>query len=302
MVSVMLVSTFAVGCLEDDDGEHENMDPHIWMSPKNVELMIDNFVEGLEDSDIGYEELNRVAVTIPPQQEWVENVCSEDVQITVMVPEGADPHIYEPTTSQMRDISEADVYFKIGSGVEFEERWMDSLIEQNTDMLVIDGSDGIHLLEYGDEHDHDHDDDHGHEHSITLTSTSRFRENADEYLHDLHDLHHWIEEELEPYHGRKFLIYHPSMAYYAHEYGVEQIAVEREGLEPGSKGIQAVIEQAEEEDIRVVFVSPQFDESRAQTIADEIDGEVIELDPLSSDYIENLEDITQNLIESFGPE
>ena len=300
LISIMLVSTFVVGCLEDDDHEHENMDPHIWMSPKNVEVMIDNFVDGLEDSEIGYGEINRVAVTITPQREWVENVCSEDVQITVMVPEGADPHVYEPTTSQMREISEADVYFKIGSGMEFEERWMDSLIEQNPDMLVIDSSEGIQLLEYGDDHDHDHDDDH--EHAIRLTSTSRFRENADEYLNELHELHHWIEEKLEPYHGRKFLIYHPSMVYYAHEYGLEQIAVEREGLEPGSKGIEAVIEQAEEEDIRAIFVSPQFDESRAQTIADEIDGDVITLDSLAGDYIENLEEITEKLVESFGYE
>ncbi|MGM0405867.1 MAG: metal ABC transporter solute-binding protein, Zn/Mn family [Thermoplasmatota archaeon] len=295
LVSLMLISTFAVGCLEDDH-QHEDMDPHIWMSPKNVEIIIDNFVDGLEDSEIEYGGINSVAVTIPPQREWVENVCSEDVEITVMVPEGSDPHIYEPTTSQMRDISKADVYFKIGSGMEFEKRWIDSFMEQNPDMVVIDGSDDIELLEYGG------DQDHSDEQSLTLTSTNQYRKNADEYLKELNELHQWIEDKLEPYHGRKFLIYHPSMVYYAHEYGLEQIAVEREGHEPDSKGIEAVIEQAEEEDIRVIFVSPQFDESRAQTIADEIDGDVISLDSLAEDYMENLEEITEKLVESFGSE
>ncbi|MFW6141103.1 MAG: metal ABC transporter solute-binding protein, Zn/Mn family [Candidatus Saliniplasma sp.] len=296
IVSVLLLSVFAGGCIEDEN-HPENRDPHIWMSPLNAKVMIENFIDGLDDLDID-EDLT-IAVTIPSQMEWVENVCGEDVNIIVMVPEGADPHIYEPTTSQMRDISEADVYFKIGSSFEFEERWLETLIEQNPDMLVVDGSEGVEFLEYGDDHEDDRDDQ-DHENSITLTSTNRFRENADKYLQELQELSHRIEDSLEPYHGRKFLIYHPSMEYYAHEYGLEQIAVEREGLEPGSKGIESVIEQAEEEDIRVVFVSPQFDESRAETIADEIDGEVIELDPLAENYIKNLEDITEELVESFG--
>ncbi|MFO7791913.1 MAG: zinc ABC transporter substrate-binding protein [Candidatus Saliniplasma sp.] len=293
LVGLLLFSIFAGGCLEDQ-GDQDNKDIHIWMSPKNVEVIIENFVDGLESMDIDSGDTLRVAVTIPPQEEWVENVCGEDVEITVMVPEGSDPHIYEPTTSQMKEISKADVYFKIGSGMEFEKRWMDSFTEQNPDMVVIDGSDGIELLEYGG------DQDHSDEQSLTLTSTSQYRQNADGYIDELDELHQWIEGELEPYQGRKFLIYHPSMEYFAHEYELEQIAVEREGLEPGSKGIEAVIEQAEEEDIHVVFVSPQFDESRAQTIAEEIDGEVITIDSLAPDYIDNLEEITEKLVDSFG--
>jgi zinc transport system substrate-binding protein len=38
----------------------------------------------------------RVVVSVPPQEEFVKAVGKDKVQVTVMVPPGADPHIYEP--------------------------------------------------------------------------------------------------------------------------------------------------------------------------------------------------------------
>ncbi|MHC1636176.1 MAG: metal ABC transporter solute-binding protein, Zn/Mn family, partial [Candidatus Methanospirareceae archaeon] len=86
-----------------------------------------------------------VVVTIPPQAEFVEKIGGEKVKITVMVPSGASPHTYEPTPSQLKEVSEAKIYFKVGSGVEFEKAWMDKIIAINPDMLVIDTSQGIEL-------------------------------------------------------------------------------------------------------------------------------------------------------------
>jgi zinc transport system substrate-binding protein len=88
-----------------------------------------------------------VVVTILPQAEFVESVGGEKVDVTVMVPPGASPHTYEPTPSQMKALSEAKLYAKVGSGVDFELVWMDKLIEQNKDMLVVDCSEGITLQE-----------------------------------------------------------------------------------------------------------------------------------------------------------
>ena len=78
-----------------------------------------------------------VVVTILPQAEFVENVGGDKVDITVMVPPGASPQTYEPTPSQMTDLSEAEIYAKVRSGVEFELTWMEKLIAQNDDILVV---------------------------------------------------------------------------------------------------------------------------------------------------------------------
>src|SRR5690606_9983632 len=61
-----------------------------------------------------------VAVTIPPQQEFVERVGGDHVRVVLLVPPGADPHTYEPTPGVLADVSEADLYAVVGSGIEFE--------------------------------------------------------------------------------------------------------------------------------------------------------------------------------------
>ncbi len=265
------------------------------------------------------DELVSIVVTIPPQKEWVENIGGDNVKITVMVPVGADPHTYEPTASQMAAVTHADIYFALGSNIEFEHRWMDTLIEYNQDMLIVDGSIGIELLELDDHHDEEHDHEDHDPHTwmspvnvqimienfleslveVDPEGEQQYLENADIYVEKLETLHDEISDSLKNYSGRKFLIYHPALGYFAHEYGLQEIAIEYEGHEPGPSRLESVILQAKEENITVVFVSPQFDENNAEIIAEEIDGEVITLNLLSEEYMDNLRDITEKLVFAF---
>ena len=61
-----------------------------------------------------------VAVTIPPQAEFVERVAGGRVETVILVPPGAEPHTYEPTPQQLVDVSRAQAYAQLGSGVAFE--------------------------------------------------------------------------------------------------------------------------------------------------------------------------------------
>ena len=94
---------------------------------------------------------------------------------------------------------------------------------------------------------------------------------------------------------RKFLVYHPAWGYFARTYNLEQIPIEVGGKEPTAKGILQIIEQAKNENISVIFASPQFSSKSAQVIAREIHGRVILIDPLEKDYISNLTDIARQL-------
>ncbi|MFO7991102.1 MAG: zinc ABC transporter substrate-binding protein [Thermoplasmata archaeon] len=265
--------------------------------------------ENEEDHDLN------IVVTIPPQKEFVDEIGKEKVKVTVMVPPGQEPHSYEPTTQQMKEVSKADLYFKVGSGVEFELSWMDNLKEQNPDMVVVDGSEGIALRDMG-ENGGENKDPHiwlSPSNAVKMTdnllqamkeedenNADFYEENADDYRARLQKLDSNISEMLSPYENRKFLVYHPSFGYFADTYNLTQIAVEEDGKEPGTQGLQAIIEQAEEENITVVFVEPQFDQSSAETIADEIDGKVVSINPLAEDYVDNLEVIAEELNSAFG--
>jgi zinc transport system substrate-binding protein len=282
-----------------------------------------------EDEDEG---LVHVVVSIAPQKEFAEALGGDKVSVTVMVPPGQEPHDFEPTTSQMKDVAKADIYFKVGSGVEFETVWMGTFEKQNENMRVVDGSKGVELIPMEYEHDHneeehngsDHDDEHDHEEGMDPhiwmspknakvmvqnllvrlkaedpANSHYFQENADAYLAELDRLVDNISAGLEPFQGEKFLVYHPAFGYFAHDFGLVQLAIEEEGKEPTPKGLEHVIEQAEEEGIKVVFEEPQFDKHNAQTIADEIGGGVITLDPLAENYLDNIKEISDKLIEAF---
>ncbi len=256
----------------------------------------------------------RVIVTIPPQKEFVDRIGGEDVKVTVMVPPGEDPHSYEPTPNQMEEVAKADIYFKIGSGMGFEENYISKMKEQNAELTVVDGSEGIELRNIGNSSGKK--DPHiwlspvnARKMVNNLKKTMKredpdnadlYEENADSYTSKLSSLDKLIENSLKTTEKREFMVYHPSFGYFADEFNLTQVPIEEEGKEPGTKGLNAIIEQAKEKNITAVFVSPQFDKNNAQTIADEIDGKVISLNPLASDYLENLLVVSSKLIDALN--
>ncbi len=254
-----------------------------------------------------------VAVTILPQAGFVEAIGGDRVEVLVMVPPGASPHIYEVTPDQMIKLSRAKMYVKVGLPVEFELAWMDKLIAANESMHVVNCSEGIQVLEMDENHhDHDHEQDHGHtglDPHIWLSvrnaaimvqnicaglvrvdpaNQDYYEENRDDYLEQLEKLNSEIEESLSDVENRRFIVFHPAWGYFARDYDLIQIAVEQDGKEPDIDYRIRLIEEAREHHIRVVFLSPQYPTRSADVIAREIGGRVVIIDPLAKDFIGNM--------------
>ena len=246
----------------------------------------------------------RVIVTIPPQAEFVERVGGERVQVTVMVPPGFSPHTYEPKPSQLKEVEEAEIYFAMGSGIDFEITWLSKLREINEAMLVVNCSEGIQIIDR---------DPHvwlsPRNAKIIVNNVYKtlvqvdpankqyYHENLEAYLQELDDLDGEIKTLFSNVTNRIFIVYHPSWGYFARDYGLIQISIEREGKEPTAASIAALIEQAKRLNIKVVVVSPQFNVKSAEVIADEIGGKIIFADPLAKDYISNLRSVASKLSE-----
>jgi zinc transport system substrate-binding protein len=99
-----------------------------------------------------------IVVSILPQSYLVEQIGKDKVSVSVMIPPGGNPHTYEPIPSQLTKLSQADLYIKVGSGVEFELNWMDKLAALNKKMEICDSSKGIKLITMT-EHEHGDDED-----------------------------------------------------------------------------------------------------------------------------------------------
>lgn len=255
-------------------------------------------VEGLLPQDkIG------VIVTILPFANFVEQVGKDRVEVRVMVPPGASPHTYEPIPSQLKEVSQAQLYVKVGSGIDFELAWMDKIRKVNRDMLICDSSRGIEIINR---------DPH-----IWLSPKNAkkivqnicqaliqidplgqeyFKENAREFNLRLDELDKEIKIKINKMKNKSFLAYHPSWTYFAKEYDLVQIAIEEEGKEPSAASLVSIIEQARADHISIILCSPQFNIKSAEVVAQEIGAQIITADPLARDYIKNLQILTTLLV------
>ena len=244
-----------------------------------------------------------MVVTILPQADFVEEIGADNVDVTVMVPPGASPHTYSPTPSQLRAVSRAKIYFKVGSGVEFENAWMDKILGVNPDMLVVDCAQGITkmgkdphiwnspvnakvmvnnicdgLIEIDPEHE------------------AEYTANRDKYLQELDEVDAYIHERLDRFtKNRVFMVYHPAFGYFATQYNLRQIAIEHKGKAPTPNVIQDCIDQARQYNLSYVYVAPQFTTKDAEVIAQEIGGQTVFIDPLPLDYCANMRSIGVSL-------
>lgn len=96
-----------------------------------------------------------------------------------------------------------------------------------------------------------------------------------------------------PEERRKFMVFHPAWGYFARQYGLTQVAVEREGKEPGPAQLAAIIDEAKKDGVRVVFVQPQFSTRNAEVVAKAIGGAVAAVDPMAEDWPGNMEKVAE---------
>ncbi len=271
-----------------------------------------------------------VVVSILPQAEFAERVGGDRVMVTVMIPPGGNPHTYELTPRQLEEVSRAKIYAKVGSGIEFELVWTDKIISVNSEMLVVDCSRGIDLIESADNSEHEDENGELNEEEFTGERTyhnynphvwlspanakimveniysglievdpdgrNSYYENKVDFQNELDELDNEIRKILSGKKNRKILVYHPAWTYFARDYHLEQIIIEKEGKEPTAEGIRNLISQAKLYNIKLIFASPELSVKSAETIAREIGGSVVLISPLEKDYLANM----RKAAEAFG--
>jgi len=128
-----------------------------------------------------------------------------------------------------------------------------------------------------------------------------FARNHDAFVSELERLDRDLHAQLDPLPNRRFLVFHPAWGYFADAYGLTQVPIEREGKEPGARALATLIDQAKRENIKVVFMQPQFDKRSATQVAQAIDGVVVAVDPLAADYIDNLRRVGREFAQALQP-
>lgn len=275
-----------------------------------------------------------VCVSIAPQEYFVKKIGGGLVTVEVLVPPGASPATYDPKPGQMRSLNQSRIYFSIG--VPFEKRWLETFVRYNPSLQVIETQAGIEQLPFEYDHDHDHESDIIHKPSYSTPQTAAPQErqtmdphiwlspplvivqaknihralviadpinqaiydlNLQSFLGEINAIDTQFRKMFATQKGLEFMVFHPSWGYFAHTYGLRQLAVESFGRNPGPKKLKSLVDYAITRDIQAIFVQPQIASKYADVIASAIGGKVIIADPLALDWAKNLRRISIQLKE-----
>lgn len=255
--------------------------------------------------------------------EFTKQVGGDRVSVSTIIPAGIEPHDWEPTIQDLQKMQEANMIVINGAGF---EAWLDDFIANNPDVLIVDTSNGIELIESsGDEHEDDHKDEFKKDPHIWLNpvlakkqveniadniikldpeNAPYYQENADAYNSKLDLLDQKIRNELSTCNKNDFIAFHDAFSYFAIEYGLNQhtlVGVDPH-TEPTAITLQQIIENAQSLNLHIIFTEEAVNPRISEVIADEIGGKILVLSPIeiadkNSDYIQKMEQNLLNLKE-----
>lgn len=251
-----------------------------------------------------------IAVSIVPEKTFVKEIAGDLVDVLTLIPPGNSPSNFAPKPQDLAKLSEAKLYFAIGVPTE-EANILPKINDVNNDLKIIKLNEEVQKKYSERSFDSNNRDPHiwlsPQRTKIMISKITEelsnldekhksiYEENAKKYLNTLDELDKYIKNKLKNSKDKSFIIYHPSIGYFADDYNLEMIAIEKDGKSVTPKELEKIIDLAKEKNIKIILHQKEIDSKKVQTLAQEIGAEAKEIDPLNPDYIKNLKIIADLL-------
>lgn len=237
----------------------------------------------------------QIFVSIPPYADFVRNLIGKDkADITIMIPPGSSPETYTVSPKQLQKLSKGGTYFLTGGNFEFEKKLIEKLSDRNKLNMFVT-SEGIELVK-GDPHIWlGVDETQKIVSNIANHLIELFPEDKEQILNNerkfndtLISIHTKFRDRFEKMSKKHFLVFHSAWKYFAVDFGLKEISIEKEGKHPGAFEIKNTISETKSLGIKTVFIEPQFNDEPALVVAKELGAKVEKINPLPENYIEGL--------------
>lgn len=249
-----------------------------------------------------------ITVSILPQKTILSDIAGDKFTINVLIPEEGNHETYEPTAQQMAETGKSIAYFKLGH-LDFEIIWLKKLTGNYPDMKMFDTSEGLQLIQGKEVVHGDHAHHGGIDPHIWLSvqavkiqadnmrkglkildpdNAAYYDTNYFRFRDELDSLDRQISAILEKLETRDFMIFHPSLGYFARDYNLNQIPIELEGKEPSPAYMKKLIDLGREKQIKAIFVSNQFSSQSALAIAGQLNATLVEFNPVDANWKANM--------------
>jgi len=238
----------------------------------------------------------KVVTSIKPVQGLVLAVLGDGGEADALLPPGTSPHAFTLSPSQAQMLQDADVVFWMGGELETSlEQPLKSLSSNakvvklldtpELDFLRINGAIDPHvwlspdnvkrminMIEY------------------VLTNMDSgnaavYAKNAKVARNRLNLLKRKTHQRLEPSKHVPYIVQHDGFGYLARDFGLNQVGYLQtmHGREPGAKHVSAIRDVIKSNNLRCLFVEPQFTSALADGLTKEFKLKMGEIDPMGTD-------------------
>jgi manganese/iron transport system substrate-binding protein len=231
----------------------------------------------------------------------VGNIGGELIELTVLVPPGGDPHTFEPRPQDIAAVSDAQVVFASGLGL---EEALKGVLEANVKGTLVEVSDGLAVIPLQDKDEHEGaQPEHGTGDPHTwmdpnnviiwagniatalaeadTTNRATYQTNAESYIAELRELDAWIRQQVEqvPPKQRKLVSDHAVLGYFAAEYGFEQVGLVIPALSssaaPSAQELAALVDAIRAQDVQAILVGTTVNPALSEQVADDTGAELV---------------------------
>jgi len=250
----------------------------------------------------------KVVTSFYGMKSLVDEIGKDKVEIYNVVPEGAEPHDFEPKAKDMVNIEQGDIFVINGAGM---ESWSDKVLKsiKNSNLQLVDASKGVELLkaeEHGEEKEEGNDEEHGEYDPHTWLgiesskiqgknimealvkvdpdNKSYYEENYKAFEASMNDILNTYKQKFEKLSNKSFVTGHATFGYLCKDLGLEQNSIEdvfAEG-EPSPKKLEELVSYVKKNNVKVIFTETLVSPEISETLAREVKGKTEKIYTLHS--------------------
>lgn len=261
----------------------------------------------------------RVTVTFDAMKEFAEAVGGDKVSVTTIIPDGTEPHDFEPKAKDLASLNQSKVFVYAGLGM---ESWAGQAIQAagSNGLIAVEASKGIKGIaataEKGQYDPH---------FWLSLKSaetasknieaafakadpadSAYFQQNCNTFVSQLESLFNEYDAKFQSSDKKDFVTGHAAFAYMCRDFGLTQKSVEdvfAQG-EPSAQKLKELIDYCKKNGVKTIFVEDMVSPAVSQTLASEVGAKVktiytIESSEGGKSYLDrmrvNLEEINESL-------
>ena len=264
-----------------------------------------------------------VVASFYAMKEMTEAIGGDKVAVTTLIPEGTEPHDFQPTTKSMKDLSRARVLVIQGLGM---EPWAEEMVKaaENKDLVQVVAAQDVQPIRNEDEdeiREHGQYDPHAWLSPVCAQQEARaiadglakadpankayYEANADKFIARLRTLEDNYQEKFRQVHRKDFVTGHAAFAYLCRDFGLEQSSVE--GVfasgEPNARQLAARVEFCKERNVKTIFTEAAVSPKTSESLAREVGAKVVPIHTLEGsegegNYLQQMEENLERIYES----